>query len=53
MGCVLWGCGSRVSAYVEHAVESQLTAEESFDCMLSDMLDATGGAPTDEERLTA
>ena len=42
-----------VSAYVEHAVASQLAAETSFDAMLAEMLEATGGPPTDEERAEA
>ena len=42
-----------VSAYVEHAVASQLAAEASFDTMLAEMLESTGGPPTDEERAEA
>ena len=42
-----------VSAYVEHAVVSQLAAEASFDAMLAEILEATGGPPTEEERATA
>ena len=42
-----------VSAFVEHAVRSQFAAEVEFDALLDDMLTATGGAPTDEERAAA
>ena len=37
-----------VSAYVEHAVASQLVAEASFDAMI----EATGGQPTEKEPLS-
>lgn len=42
-----------VSAYVEHAVASQLAAEASFDALLAEMLESTGGQPTEEERVEA
>ena len=42
-----------VSAFVEHAVRAQFAAEVEFDAMLADMLAATGGAPSDEERAAA
>jgi hypothetical protein len=46
--------GSRsVSAYVEHAVRAQLTAEAEFDSMVADMLAASGGPATDAERAEA
>ena len=47
------GEARNVSAYVEHAVICQLAAEASFDAMLAEMLEATGGQPTDEERAEA
>lgn len=42
-----------ISAYIEHAVTNQLMAEEDFDSMLAEMLDETGGPPTDAERAAA
>lgn len=42
-----------VSAYIEHAVTNQLTAEDDFDSMLAEMLEATGGPMTDEEMTAA
>lgn len=42
-----------VSAYIEHAVVNQLTAEDDFETMLAEMLEATGGPLTDEERVAA
>lgn len=46
--------GSRsVSAYVEHAVRAQFAAETEFDTMVADMLAASGGPVTDDERTEA
>jgi hypothetical protein len=42
-----------VSAYVEHAVRSQLAAEADFDQLLEEMLDKSGGPPTADERSRA
>ena len=42
-----------VSAYIEHAVVNQLTAEDDFDSMLAEMLEATGGPLTGEEMAAA
>lgn len=47
------GRASSVSAYVEHAVASQLDAESSFDATIAEMLADSGGPPTDEERAEA
>ena len=42
-----------VSAYIEHAAVNQLTADDDFETMLAEMLEATGGPLTDEERAAA
>ena len=42
-----------VSAYIEHAVVNQLTAEDDFDSWLAEALEATGGPLTEEERAEA
>ena len=42
-----------VSAYIEHAVVQQLTAEDDFDSWLAEVLEATGGPLTEEERAEA
>ncbi len=42
-----------VSAYIEHAVINQFTAEDDFDSWLAEALEATGGPLTDEERAEA
>jgi Arc/MetJ-type ribon-helix-helix transcriptional regulator len=42
-----------VSAYIEHAVVNELAAQDDFDAMLEEMLEATGGPLTDEERAEA
>ena len=47
------GRASSVSAYIEHAVASQLDAESSFDATIAEMLADSGGPPTDEERAEA
>jgi hypothetical protein len=47
------GSSRSVSAYVEHAVRAQLIAEAEFDSMVADMLAASGGPPTDDERAEA
>lgn len=47
------GRARSVSAYIEHAVVSQLAAEADFETMLSEMLGATGGPPTAKERAKA
>lgn len=44
---------SSVSAYIEHAVASQLDTESGFDATIAEMLVRTGGPPTDEERAAA
>lgn len=43
------GHARSVSAYIEHAVAGQLTAEDDFEAMLTESLAATGGPPTDAE----
>lgn len=47
------GRSRSVSAYIEHAVTSQLAAEADFDALLTEMLAATGGTPTAKERAKA
>lgn len=47
------GRARSVSAYVEHAVVAQLAAEADFDTMLTEMLAASGGEPTSQERAEA
>lgn len=47
------GHARSVSAYIEHAVAGQLTAEDDFEAMLAEIFEATGGEPTDEERAAA
>lgn len=47
------GHARSVSAYVEHAVRGQFAAEADFDEIVAEMLAATGGPPTDEERAAA
>ncbi len=42
-----------VSAYVEFAVKNQLREDDDYEAMLAEMLEATGGPPTDEERAEA
>lgn len=42
-----------VSAYVQHAVKNQLLADDDWQAMLAEMLEASGGPPTDEERAEA
>ena len=42
-----------VSAYIEHAVVNQLTAEDDFDSWLAEALEATGGPLTEEEMAEA
>jgi hypothetical protein len=42
-----------VSAYIEHAVASQLAAEADFDVLLAESLAKTGGPPTPAERAQA
>lgn len=44
------GRASSVSAYVDHAVASQLDTEPGFDATIAEMLADSGGPPTDEER---
>ncbi|MGH3874229.1 MAG: hypothetical protein ACRDSR_22465 [Pseudonocardiaceae bacterium] len=38
---------------MEHAVRCQFAAEADFDTMVEEMLAASGGSPTDEERAEA
>lgn len=47
------GNASSVSAYIEHAVAGQLTAEDDFGAMLAESLAATGGPPTEAELAAA
>jgi Arc/MetJ-type ribon-helix-helix transcriptional regulator len=47
------GRAASVSAFVEHAVRSQLAAELEFDDIVEEMLAASGGAPTEAERTEA
>ena len=47
------GRAPSVSAYIEHSVANQLSAEEDFDSVLAEMLEATGGPLTDEEQAVA
>jgi Arc/MetJ-type ribon-helix-helix transcriptional regulator len=47
------GRAASVSAFVEHAVRSQLAAEAEFDDIVEEMLAASGGAPTEAERAEA
>ena len=47
------GRARSVSAYIEHAVVCQLAAEADFDSMITEMLAATGGPPTRQERAAA
>jgi hypothetical protein len=47
------GRARSVSAYIEHAIESQLATEADFDVLVDEMLAATGGPPTKKERAAA
>lgn len=47
------GQARSVSAYVERAVLGQLAAEADFDSLINEMLAASGGPPTKEERAAA
>jgi hypothetical protein len=47
------GAARSVSAYIEHAVIGQLAAEADFDCVIAEMLAATGGPATKKERAAA
>lgn len=47
------GQARSVSAFIERAVVAQLAAEADFDSMIDEMLAATGGPATAEERATA
>lgn len=47
------GRARSVSAYVEHAVRAQFAAEADFDALIEEMLAATGGPPTTQERADA
>ena len=42
-----------VSAYVEFAVKNQLMEDVNYEAMLVEMLEASGGPLTDEERAEA
>ena len=42
-----------VSAYVEFAVKNQLLEDVKYETMLAEMLEASGGPLTDEERAEA
>jgi Arc/MetJ-type ribon-helix-helix transcriptional regulator len=43
------GRAGSVSAFVERAVAGQLAAEADFDEIIAEMLEATGGPPTEDE----
>lgn len=43
------GEATSVSAYVEDAVRESLSAEEQWQAMYAEVMDATGGPPTREE----
>lgn len=47
------GQARSVSAFIQHAVLAQLAAEADFDLLIDDMLAATGGPPTRQERAAA
>lgn len=47
------GRARSVSAYVQHAVRAQFAAEADFDLIVEEMLAATGGEVTDQERAEA
>jgi len=47
------GQAANVSAYIEHAIVGQVTAETELDAMITDLLSASGGAPTKTERAEA
>ncbi len=47
------GRARSVSALVEHAVRAQFAAEVEFDAMLDEMLTASGGPVTEDERAAA
>ena len=42
-----------VSAYVQNAVVNELAASDDFESMLTEMLETSGGPPTNEERAEA
>ena len=47
------GKAASVSAYIQHAVIGQLETEAGFDATIAEMLAASGGPATDEERAAA
>jgi len=47
------GQARSVSAFVERAITGQLAAEADFDSLISELLAATGGPPTEAERAAA
>ncbi|MEE9417603.1 MAG: hypothetical protein V3V01_20150 [Acidimicrobiales bacterium] len=47
------GQSSSVSAYIEHAVIGQLSADTDFDLVIAELLDASGGEPSKHELLEA
>ena len=47
------GLAKSVSAYIEHAVANELTAEDDFEAMLAESLAATGGPLTEAELAAA
>ena len=50
---VACGTAPSVSAYIEHAVRSQLAADADFDVLLAAMLERSGGPLTPCERAEA
>lgn len=47
------GQARSISAFIQHAVQGQLAAEAEFDELVTDLLRATGGPPTEQERAAA
>lgn len=47
------GSARSVSSFVEQALWNHLAATAEFDALVDDMLDRTGGPPTEEERTAA
>lgn len=47
------GAAKSISAYIEHAVRSQLAAETEFDSVIEEIFAQTGGPPTANERAAA
>ena len=47
------GHSPSVSAYIEHAIVTQLTIEADWDAMQAEVFAGTGGPPTEDERAEA